>query len=246
MTTTTSRCASWSATSPRPSARAAICCSTWARRRTARSRAEQVERLEGLGDWIRRHAEAVYGTVAGLPGRAPLRPQHPLRRPPHPLSDGASTSRAARSAYAACAPRSAGSGCSAPAPGWATGSSAVSHEVAGVLWIDPPAAADLDAHATVLPWNSTASWSCTGVPGAAEDHRRGPGGQLRTWISACVPLVRQWSLRRVQRGLGVGVEAGDDVRLQGAQRGHRPGEVRGDGRRRGWSGTSSRSPTRRR
>ena len=28
---------------------------------------EQVARLEGLGDWIRPHAEAVYGTVAGLP-----------------------------------------------------------------------------------------------------------------------------------------------------------------------------------
>ncbi len=28
---------------------------------------EQVERLEGLGDWIRKHAEAVYGTRAGLP-----------------------------------------------------------------------------------------------------------------------------------------------------------------------------------
>lgn len=28
---------------------------------------EQVERLEGLGDWIARHAEAVYGTEAGLP-----------------------------------------------------------------------------------------------------------------------------------------------------------------------------------
>ncbi len=28
---------------------------------------EQVARLEGLGDWIRPHAEAIYGTVAGLP-----------------------------------------------------------------------------------------------------------------------------------------------------------------------------------
>ncbi len=28
---------------------------------------EQVERLEALGDWIRRHEEAVYGTGAGLP-----------------------------------------------------------------------------------------------------------------------------------------------------------------------------------
>lgn len=28
---------------------------------------EQVERLEGLGNWIRRHEEAIYGTVAGLP-----------------------------------------------------------------------------------------------------------------------------------------------------------------------------------
>jgi alpha-L-fucosidase len=29
---------------------------------------EQVERLLGLGDWIRRHEEAIYPTVAGLPG----------------------------------------------------------------------------------------------------------------------------------------------------------------------------------
>ncbi|MBB5869593.1 alpha-L-fucosidase [Allocatelliglobosispora scoriae] len=28
---------------------------------------ESVQRLEGLGDWIAKHAEAVYGTVAGLP-----------------------------------------------------------------------------------------------------------------------------------------------------------------------------------
>lgn len=28
---------------------------------------EQVARLEGLGDWIRPHAEAIYGTIAGLP-----------------------------------------------------------------------------------------------------------------------------------------------------------------------------------
>jgi len=28
---------------------------------------EQIKRLEGLGDWIRKHEEAVYGTVAGLP-----------------------------------------------------------------------------------------------------------------------------------------------------------------------------------
>jgi len=28
---------------------------------------EQVERLEGLGDWISKHREAIYGTVAGLP-----------------------------------------------------------------------------------------------------------------------------------------------------------------------------------
>lgn len=28
---------------------------------------EQIKRLEGLGDWIRKHSEAVYGTEAGLP-----------------------------------------------------------------------------------------------------------------------------------------------------------------------------------
>ncbi|MDX1931238.1 MAG: alpha-L-fucosidase [Capsulimonadales bacterium] len=29
--------------------------------------AEQIERLEGLGQWMKRHAEAIYGTRAGLP-----------------------------------------------------------------------------------------------------------------------------------------------------------------------------------
>jgi len=28
---------------------------------------EQVKRLEGLGDWIRKYSEAIYGTIAGLP-----------------------------------------------------------------------------------------------------------------------------------------------------------------------------------
>ena len=28
---------------------------------------EQINRLEGLGDWIRKYSEAIYGTIAGLP-----------------------------------------------------------------------------------------------------------------------------------------------------------------------------------
>ena len=57
----------------------------------------------------------------------------------------------------------------------------------------------------------------------------------RTWISACVPLVRhRRSSRGVERGLRARVEADDHVGLEGAQRGHRAGEVRGARRRTGW------------
>ncbi|MEW2288576.1 alpha-L-fucosidase [Streptomyces sp. NPDC047841] len=109
----------------------------------------QVERLEGLGKWIRRHAEAVYGTVRGLPAGHHYGPStlSPDRRTLYlTLFD---------------APR-AGIG----VRGLATKVDKVTvlgtgtelrhrvigglHEAVGVLWIDPPAESDLDPHATVL------------------------------------------------------------------------------------------------
>ncbi|MEV7422799.1 alpha-L-fucosidase [Streptomyces sp. NPDC091212] len=111
--------------------------------------AEQVERLEGIGAWIAAHSEAVYGTVAGLP------PGHHY---------GPSTRSAdARTLYLTLFDIPRGPvgvrglrtpvrrvsvlGTGAELGHRVTGGL---HEVPGVLWIDPPPAADLDAHATVL------------------------------------------------------------------------------------------------
>ncbi|WP_329549275.1 alpha-L-fucosidase [Streptomyces sp. NBC_01356] len=111
--------------------------------------AEQVERLEGLGAWISRHADAVYGTVAGLP------PGHHY---------GPSTLSAdRRTLYLTCfdVPREAVSirglrnsvrrvsvlGTGAELGHHVTGGL---DAVPGVTWIDAPAPADLDEYATVL------------------------------------------------------------------------------------------------
>lgn len=111
--------------------------------------AEQVERLEGLGAWISRHADAVYGTVAGLP------PGHYY---------GPSTLSAdRRTLYLTCfdVPREVVSirglrnsvrrvtvlGTGAELGYHITGGL---DAVPGVTWIDAPAGADLDEYATVL------------------------------------------------------------------------------------------------
>jgi alpha-L-fucosidase len=111
--------------------------------------AEQTARLEGLGGWIARHETAVRGTVAGLP------PGHHY---------GPSTLSAdRRTLYLTCfdAPRETVSvrglrnavrrvsvvGTGAGLAHQVTGGL---HDVPGVLWIDAPAAADVDEHATVL------------------------------------------------------------------------------------------------
>jgi alpha-L-fucosidase len=111
--------------------------------------AAQTERLEGLGAWIARHAEAVYGTVAGLPAGHHYGPS--------------TLSADRRTLYLTCfdAPRETVSvrglrtpvrrvtvlGTGAEPAHHVTGGL---HEVPGVLWIDAPAAADVDPHATVL------------------------------------------------------------------------------------------------
>lgn len=110
---------------------------------------EQAARLEGLGDWIARHKAAVYGTVAGLPAGHHYGPS--------------TLSADRRILYLTCfdAPRETVSvrglrsgvrrvtvaGTGAELGHRVTGGL---HEVPGVLWIDAPAAADIDPHATVL------------------------------------------------------------------------------------------------
>jgi len=110
---------------------------------------EAVERLEGLGAWIAKHAEAVGGTVAGLPAG---------------LHYGPSTLSADRSTlYLVCfdVPREyvAVRGLRTPVKQVSvvgTGTT-LAHRVTGGLamhpghlWIDAPQAGDLDPHATVL------------------------------------------------------------------------------------------------
>jgi alpha-L-fucosidase len=110
---------------------------------------EQTARLEGLGEWTARHAGAVYGTVAGLPAGHHYGPS--------------TLSADRRTLYLTCfdAPRETVSvrgmrntvrrvtvvGTGAELGHQVTGGL---HEVPGVLWIDAPAGADVDPHATVL------------------------------------------------------------------------------------------------
>lgn len=110
---------------------------------------EQTARLEGLGAWIGRHKEAVYGTVAGLP------PGHHY---------GPSTLSAdRRTLHLVCfdPPRETVSvrGLRTPVKRVSvlgTGTELAHrvvgglHDVPGVLWIDAPLTRDVDAEATVL------------------------------------------------------------------------------------------------
>ncbi|MBC9716040.1 alpha-L-fucosidase [Streptomyces sp. TRM66268-LWL] len=111
--------------------------------------AEQAERLEGLGAWIDRHSEAVYGTVAGLPAGHHYGPS--------------TLSADRRTLYLICfdAPRE--TVCvrglrnpirrvSVLGTGTELGHTVTGGlgEVPGLQWIDAPAARDLDPYATVL------------------------------------------------------------------------------------------------
>ncbi|WP_326614249.1 alpha-L-fucosidase [Streptomyces scopuliridis] len=111
--------------------------------------AEQVERLEGMGAWIARHSDAVYGTVAGLP------PGHHYG--PSTLSaDGRTLYLTVfdipRGPVGVRGLRTPVRRVSVLGTGAELGHTVLGglHEVPGVLWIDPPEAADLDEHATVL------------------------------------------------------------------------------------------------
>lgn len=109
---------------------------------------EQTARLEGLGTWIAAHADAVYGTVAGLPAGHHCGPStlSADRRTLHPTCFGAPREtvrpRPAQRRTARVGRRHRG-GTRPPRHGGL-------HDVPGVLWIDAPAAADVDACATVL------------------------------------------------------------------------------------------------
>ncbi|MET7686441.1 alpha-L-fucosidase [Streptomyces sp. NPDC005483] len=109
----------------------------------------QVERLEGLGEWIRKHSEAVYGTVRGLPAGHHYGPS--------------TLSADGRTLYLVLfdAPRAEIGlrGLVTPVrrvtvlgTGRELGHRMVGglHEAVGIVWIDPPAEADLDPYATVL------------------------------------------------------------------------------------------------
>ena len=110
---------------------------------------EQVERLEGLGSWVTKHADAVYGTVAGLPAGHHYGPS--------------TLSADRRTLYLICfdAPREAVSirglrNAVRRVSVVGTGTELGHHvtggldQVPGVTWIDAPGAADLDEYATVL------------------------------------------------------------------------------------------------
>ncbi|MFG2028661.1 alpha-L-fucosidase [Streptomyces sp. NPDC048825] len=110
---------------------------------------EQVQRLEGLGAWIARHADAVYGTVAGLPAGHHYGPS--------------TLSADRRTLYLVCfdTPRESVSvrglrNRVLRATVLGTGTELGHHvtggldTVPGVTWIDAPVAADLDDQATVL------------------------------------------------------------------------------------------------
>jgi alpha-L-fucosidase len=110
---------------------------------------EQTERLEGLGDWIAPHAEAVYGTGAGLPAGHHYGPS--------------TLSADRRTLYLYCfdIPREVVSvrGLRTPVrkvsvlgTGAELGHRVTNGlgDVPGILWIDAPSAADVHEHATVL------------------------------------------------------------------------------------------------
>ncbi|HSZ43666.1 MAG TPA: alpha-L-fucosidase [Trebonia sp.] len=110
---------------------------------------EQAERLERLGDWIAPHAEAIYGTNAGLP------PGH------HYGPSTVSADRRTLYLYCFDSPREVVSvrGLRTPVrkvsvlgTGAELGHQVTNSfgDVPGILWIDAPSAADLREHATVL------------------------------------------------------------------------------------------------
>jgi alpha-L-fucosidase len=110
---------------------------------------EQVERLEGLGAWIARHADAVYGTVRGLPAGHHYGPstlsadRRTLYLTVFDIPRGPIGVRGLRTPVHRVSVLGTGTGLGHKVIGGL-------HEAPGVLWIDAPAVADLDDYATVL------------------------------------------------------------------------------------------------
>ncbi|NHI11801.1 glycosyl hydrolase [Streptomyces sp. KO7888] len=111
--------------------------------------AEQAERLEGLGEWIRRHSPAVHGSVAGLPPGHHYGPStlSADRRTLYPVCfDPPSETvcvRGLRNAVRRISVLGTGTELAHRRTGGL-------HDVPGDLWIDAPAPEDLAAHGTVL------------------------------------------------------------------------------------------------
>jgi alpha-L-fucosidase len=109
----------------------------------------QTARLEGLGDWIARHEDAVYGTVAGLPAGHHYGPstlsadRRTLYLTCFDVPRETVSVRGLRNAVRRVTVLGTGTGLGHQVTGGL-------HEVPGVLWIDAPPAADADPHATVL------------------------------------------------------------------------------------------------
>ncbi|MFJ2609086.1 alpha-L-fucosidase [Streptomyces sp. NPDC087425] len=109
----------------------------------------QVERLEGLGEWIRRHEAAVYGTGRGLPAGHHYGPStlSADRRTLYLTLFDAPRAEIGVRGLAAPVRRVSVLGTGTELAHRVVGGL---HDAVGVLWIDPPAAADLDPYATVL------------------------------------------------------------------------------------------------
>ncbi|MGW2383526.1 alpha-L-fucosidase [Streptomyces sp. NPDC001658] len=109
----------------------------------------QVERLEGLGEWIRRHADAVYGTGRGLPAGHHYGPStlSADRRTLYLTVYDIPRAEIGVRGLATKVRRVTVLGTGTELAHRVVGGL---HEAVGVLWIDPPSSADLDPHATVL------------------------------------------------------------------------------------------------
>ncbi|MEU9732804.1 alpha-L-fucosidase [Streptomyces sp. NPDC048002] len=110
---------------------------------------EQVERLEGLGAWIARHSDAVHGTGRGMPAGHHYGPStlSADRRTLYLILFDAPRAEIGVRGLIGGVRRVTVVGSGRELPHRIVGGL---HETPGVLWIDPPAAADLDPCATVL------------------------------------------------------------------------------------------------
>jgi len=110
---------------------------------------EQVSRLEDLGGWIARHADAVYGTVAGLPAGHHYGPStlSADRRTLYLFCFDTPRESVALRGLRTPVRRVSVLGTGTPLPHQLIGGL---DGIPGVTWIDAPAAQDVDEYATVL------------------------------------------------------------------------------------------------